>query len=161
MIVNGNLTLDGTFNATALSGFDQGTFVLIDYNGTLTDDGLDLGSLPGGFSYQLVNDAADTQIDLVVSAVGVPEPATWLLLGTGSILGGGTGYTCWRRQRRRRITRPASPPPPPSTPHPLPPPANPAAPAPDGIGHTGPPHSREFLLPLLLSEEGPGEFSED
>jgi fibronectin-binding autotransporter adhesin len=102
IIVNNNLTLDGTLNVAALSGFGPGTFTLIDYNGTLTDNGLDLGTLPGGFSYQIVNNIANTQINLQVSAVGVPEPATWIIIGSSALMAGCGGWTAWERMRRHR-----------------------------------------------------------
>ncbi len=105
IIVNGNLTLDGTLNVAPLAGFGQGTFVLLDYSGTLTDNGLDLGSLPGGFDYQIVNDAGNTQVLLQVAAVGVPEPATWMMLGSGSVMAGCGTYAWWSRRRRRQSRR--------------------------------------------------------
>ena len=39
-MVNGNLTLDGTLNITAFPGFGVGTYQIIDYTGTLTDNTL-------------------------------------------------------------------------------------------------------------------------
>ena len=41
--VNGALTLEGTLNVNALAGFGAGRYDLIDYTGTLTNDGLALG----------------------------------------------------------------------------------------------------------------------
>jgi T5SS/PEP-CTERM-associated repeat protein/autotransporter-associated beta strand protein len=46
--VHGNLVLDGSLNITDIGGFGAGVYRLIDYTGTLTDNTLDLGTLPGG-----------------------------------------------------------------------------------------------------------------
>lgn len=46
--VNGDLVLDGVLNITDLGGFAPGTYTLLTYTGTLTDNGLALGSVPGG-----------------------------------------------------------------------------------------------------------------
>lgn len=48
-VVHGNLTLDGTLNVstTASGSFGAGVYRLFNYDGTLTDNGLALGTLPG------------------------------------------------------------------------------------------------------------------
>ncbi len=48
--VAGNLTLAGTLNVAAAPGIAPGTYMLATYTGTLTDNGLTLGSLPAGFT---------------------------------------------------------------------------------------------------------------
>ena len=48
-IVNGNLTLDGVLNTTALAGFGPGAYRLFNYGGALTDNTLDIGTVPPGF----------------------------------------------------------------------------------------------------------------
>ncbi|MFO0812080.1 MAG: hypothetical protein U0796_02610 [Gemmatales bacterium] len=101
--VNGNLVLDGILNVTALPGFGEGTFTIIDYSGTLTNNGLDLGSMPQGFEYQIVNDSINTQINLLV-VTAVPEPAEILTAATAVLTGVGT-YVSWRRKRHRRRRR--------------------------------------------------------
>lgn len=50
ILVGGDLTLDGTLDVTALSGFGAGYYRLIDYAGALTDHGLALGTTPSGFT---------------------------------------------------------------------------------------------------------------
>lgn len=47
--VNGDLTLDGILNITALTGFGDGTYRLVDYTGSLTDNGLLFGTVPTPF----------------------------------------------------------------------------------------------------------------
>lgn len=48
--VKGNLTLDGTLDVTETAGgsYGPGIYRIIDYTGTLTDNGLDIGTLPNG-----------------------------------------------------------------------------------------------------------------
>ncbi|MEZ0387910.1 MAG: autotransporter-associated beta strand repeat-containing protein, partial [Verrucomicrobium sp.] len=46
--VTGNLTLDGLLNITDAGGFDLGTYRLINYGGTLTNNGLVVNTLPAG-----------------------------------------------------------------------------------------------------------------
>lgn len=94
--VNGSLTLDGTLNIAALPGFGAGTFTILDYTGALTNNVLDLGSVPDGFDYQLIVDSANTRIDLLVTTA-VPEPAS-IIMGTTFVLGSGA-YT-WRRYKK-------------------------------------------------------------
>lgn len=77
--VSGDLTLDGTLNLTALPGFGAGTYRLFDYGGTLTDNGLDFGTLPAGYA---VGDltlltATPNQVDLLVGPAVVPAGTFW------------------------------------------------------------------------------------
>ncbi|RCS24199.1 autotransporter outer membrane beta-barrel domain-containing protein [Phyllobacterium salinisoli] len=46
--VAGDLTLDGTLDIHDLGGFSPGLYRLFNYNGALTNNGLDLGTLPDG-----------------------------------------------------------------------------------------------------------------
>jgi len=50
LVVNGDLTLDGTLEVSETAGgaFGLGTYRLIDYTGALTDNGLIVGATPGG-----------------------------------------------------------------------------------------------------------------
>ncbi|WP_177431642.1 autotransporter-associated beta strand repeat-containing protein, partial [Pseudomonas huaxiensis] len=68
--VNGNLVLDGKLNVTDVGGFGLGVYRLIDYTGTLTDNGLALGTLPGGLvAGDLdVQTSVGSQVNLVVGA---------------------------------------------------------------------------------------------
>lgn len=89
--VGGNFTLDGVLNVTSLTGFGEGTYTLFDYSGTLTNNGMTLNNLPGGFNYALDFSTAN-QVNLIVT---VPEPATMVLL-----LMGGCLMLCCHRERR-------------------------------------------------------------
>lgn len=63
--VTGNLTLDGTINVTAAAGLASGTYTLITYTGTLTNNTLNVGSLPAGYT-ATVNTATAGQVKLVM-----------------------------------------------------------------------------------------------
>jgi len=45
-VVSSNLTLGGTLNINDAGGFDTGTYTLVTYGGTLTDNGLTVGTTP-------------------------------------------------------------------------------------------------------------------
>jgi autotransporter-associated beta strand protein len=47
--VNGDLVLDGTLDVEDVGGFDPGIYRLFDYGGTLTDNGLEIGAVPGDY----------------------------------------------------------------------------------------------------------------
>jgi hypothetical protein len=88
----GGLVLDGTVNVNDLGGFTTGTYLLMTYAGTLTDNGLNVGVLPAGFSATVDNSTAG-QVNLDITAV--PEPST-VLLSTGGVIG------LWLMRGRRR-----------------------------------------------------------
>lgn len=46
--VNGNLTLDGTLNLSDLGGFTYGVYTGMVYSGTFINNGLNIGTVPGG-----------------------------------------------------------------------------------------------------------------
>jgi len=93
--VTGNLTLGGTLNLTALSGFGAGTYELFSYTGTLTNNGVSLGTLPSGYTYSLSTSTAG-QVDLLVAAVPEPGQNALLLLG-----GAGLGLLALRARKGR------------------------------------------------------------
>lgn len=76
--VNGSLTLGGTLNIINIGGFGAGLYRLIDYTGTLTDNGAVLGALPEGFSLDDVTlqTATARQVNLMVAA---PAPSAFFL----------------------------------------------------------------------------------
>ncbi|MBV9874013.1 MAG: autotransporter domain-containing protein [Verrucomicrobia bacterium] len=73
--VNGNLTLAGTLNITNVGGFGEGVYRLFDYTGSLTNDGLNFGTLPTGFTASdlLLQTSQAGQINLLVSASGFTD----------------------------------------------------------------------------------------
>jgi len=91
-IVNGNLTLDGTLNITALPGFGAGVYRIFNYTGALTDNGLALGTVPLGFS-ETVDTSVANQVNLDV-IIGGPLPiAYWNDSHTtpNGVVNGGSG----------------------------------------------------------------------
>lgn len=70
--VAGDLTLDGILNVTNAGGFGNGVYRLINYGGTLTNNGLSLGTLPSGIqgSDALVQTSVDSEINLVINRGG-------------------------------------------------------------------------------------------
>jgi autotransporter-associated beta strand protein len=68
--VMGNLTLAGTLNVTDAGGFGAGVYRVFNYSGSLTNNTLNLGSLPSGFGLS-VDTAHANQVNLVVSG-GLP-----------------------------------------------------------------------------------------
>lgn len=51
--VNGDLTLDGVLNITTLNGFTAGSYTLFTYTGSITDNGLTVGTAPHNYSYSI------------------------------------------------------------------------------------------------------------
>ncbi|AEV37819.1 protein containing Outer membrane autotransporter barrel domain [Pseudovibrio sp. FO-BEG1] len=64
--VGDDLTLDGSLNVTDAGGFDAGVYNLITYGGSLTDNGLVVGTAPTGFLYN-VQTATAGQVNLLVN----------------------------------------------------------------------------------------------
>ncbi|WP_343521387.1 autotransporter outer membrane beta-barrel domain-containing protein, partial [Sphingomonas sp.] len=64
--VGGNLTLDGTLNVAVTPGgaFDIGLYRILNYGGTLTDNGLAIGTIPPGADV-FVQTAVANQVNLV------------------------------------------------------------------------------------------------
>jgi outer membrane autotransporter protein len=71
VIVMGNLTLAGTLNVTDVGGFEAGVYRVFNYSGSLTNNTLNLGSLPSGFGFS-VDTAHANQVNLIVSG-GLPD----------------------------------------------------------------------------------------
>lgn len=65
-VVGGNLSLDGTLNVTQPAGgnFGPGVYRLINYGGTLNNQGLDLGAMPAGGPF-FVQTSVANQVNLV------------------------------------------------------------------------------------------------
>ena len=65
IVVNGNLTLDGTLDVYEAAGgnYGPGIYRIIDYTGILTDNGLSIGNLPNGSG--LIQTSVQGQINLI------------------------------------------------------------------------------------------------
>ena len=102
LTVNGDLTLDGTLNVTQSAGgtFGPGLYRLIDYTGSLVDNGLNLGVLPGAFS-SVVQTSIAGQINLVTDVAPPAAPPTYSFwdgdtgVANDGQITGGSGV--WRR----------------------------------------------------------------
>ena len=71
--ITGNLSLDGTLNVTALSGFGIGTYRLFSYTGMLTGAGLIQGAMPTGLGFAYTIDTSTTgQVNLDVVTPYIP-----------------------------------------------------------------------------------------
>ena len=99
--VNGNLVLDGTLNASNAGQFGVGVYRLIDYTGTLADNGLAIGTLPAGFAAGQgeVQTSVAGQVNLVVGAM-LPDIQFWdgpNVVANGRVDGGSGSWTNARR----------------------------------------------------------------
>ncbi|MBN8941336.1 MAG: autotransporter domain-containing protein [Rhizobiales bacterium] len=86
-MVNGNLKLDGTLNVTDIGGFGAGVYRIFDYGGTLTNNVLDIGSMPAGTS-GTIQTAVANQVNLLVDGGSGPVPATQFWNGTTTVADG-------------------------------------------------------------------------
>ena len=92
--VTGNLVLAGTLNATDSGGFTYGSYRIFNYGGTLTNNGLAVGTLPAGYT-GVVQTVIANQINLVVASPTTPVQF-WdgaLTTGNGTIAGGSGTWT--------------------------------------------------------------------
>jgi autotransporter-associated beta strand protein len=91
--VTGNLTLDGTLNVSALTGFTAGTYTLLTYTGSLTNQTLNVGSVPPGYS-AAVNTSTSGQVRLVVTATNqAPQITTSPSAGANPVTTASTGVS--------------------------------------------------------------------
>ncbi|MCF7760368.1 MAG: autotransporter domain-containing protein [Cephaloticoccus sp.] len=92
-LVNGNLTLDGLLNINNTAGFGNGTYRLIDYTGSLTDNGLSIGSVLGSTTDFTVMTGTANQIGLLVNSTSLFRDSgggTWTTVpGSGWTNSGG------------------------------------------------------------------------
>ncbi|MEL7188506.1 MAG: autotransporter domain-containing protein [Pseudomonadota bacterium] len=95
LAIAGDLTLDGTLNVTDVGDFGLGVYSLITYGGTLTDNGLEIGTLPNGFilTQGEVQTSVAGQVNLVISANAADAESVLFFdggdtTGNGAIEGG-------------------------------------------------------------------------
>ena len=86
LAINGNLVLDGTINVTAADADPfatwQGYWTIITYSGTLTDNGLELGTMPT-LPAEWWGWAVDTTTQPGEVRLVIPEPSAALLAALG------------------------------------------------------------------------------
>jgi fibronectin-binding autotransporter adhesin len=73
--VTGNLTIDGMLHVSAFAGFGAGSYTLLNYTGSLTDNVLEIGTLPSGYN-ATISTATAGQVSLVVTQAVVPASVT-------------------------------------------------------------------------------------
>ncbi|MEP9359555.1 autotransporter-associated beta strand repeat-containing protein [Sphingomonas sp. KR3-1] len=97
IIVTGDLTLGGTLAVNDVGGFGMGVYRLIDYTGSLTNNGLTVGTMPAGTDTSLVTiqTSIGQQVNLVYGDAGTLVPAVQFWDGSGSsgdgVISGGSG----------------------------------------------------------------------
>lgn len=74
--VTGNLVLDGRLDVSDLGGFGSGVYRIFDYGGSLTDNGLDVGALPGAETGQ-IQTAVAGQVNLAATLPAAGPLAFW------------------------------------------------------------------------------------
>lgn len=91
LVVNGNLILDGILSVTEGVNFGAGTYRLINYTGTLTNNGLDISQLNPAYGFAL-DVAMANQVNLIVSSLAAPRQNYWdgPFTMANSIVNGGT-----------------------------------------------------------------------
>jgi autotransporter-associated beta strand protein len=98
LVVGGNLTLDGTLNTIAFGpGYGPGYYRLINYGGTLTDNGLSIGSIAGGLNATVLTNITG-QVNLLLGATGIQTVQYWDgtdMTGASAAVGGNGGSGTW------------------------------------------------------------------
>ncbi|MFP4015209.1 MAG: autotransporter-associated beta strand repeat-containing protein, partial [Chitinispirillaceae bacterium] len=64
--VENDLVLDGVLNITDLDGFREGSYTILTYSGSLTDNTLEIGTAPLGYNYEII--ASDGEVKLNIAS---------------------------------------------------------------------------------------------
>lgn len=99
--VTGNLTLDGSLDIIALPGFGEGIYRLINYGGTLTDNGLAVRNAPD-FDYAVQTGVAG-QVNLIASSSAVQFWDGADAAADGVVDGGTGNWTATRTNWTNRL----------------------------------------------------------
>jgi fibronectin-binding autotransporter adhesin len=76
LAITGNLTLDGTLNVTESSGLSAGAYTIATYTGTLTNNTLNVGTLPAGFSGSISAGSGNVILTLTSTRPSIATAAT-------------------------------------------------------------------------------------
>jgi fibronectin-binding autotransporter adhesin len=87
--VTGDLTLGGTLNVAAASGFGPGAYTLFTYGGALSVGTLSLGILPAGYNYT-INTSVQGQVNLIVTPLAFGNIQ---MVSGGLVISGSGGMT--------------------------------------------------------------------
>jgi len=85
--VTGDLTLGGTLNLNAATGFGPGTYTLFTYGGTLSIGTLTFGMMPVGYGYN-IDTSVQGQVNLIVAR---PKFGNILATPNGLVMSGSGG----------------------------------------------------------------------
>jgi len=82
--ITGNLTLAGVLNVHNLGGFGAGDYTLMTYSGSLINNGVAFGSMPGGFTYSIIAGGGTVVLQVVASGPPPGSYAAWAQAYFGS-----------------------------------------------------------------------------
>jgi autotransporter-associated beta strand protein/T5SS/PEP-CTERM-associated repeat protein len=95
IFVTGDLTLDGTLNVEALPDFGNGLYTLIDYGNLVANNGLEVGTIPVGYTYDINAGAVGNAgvVTLTVSGGAAGDSQYWDGSGPfgNGVVNGGAG----------------------------------------------------------------------
>ena len=94
--VGGNLTLDGRLTVSDAGGFGNGTYRIANYGGTLTNNGLVIGTVPAGFNpgdWSIL--AGSGVVDLLVAAGAGEQYWDGANMAPGGVTDGRGGNGTW------------------------------------------------------------------
>ncbi len=95
VVVGGDLTLDGTLNTIAWGpGYGPGYYRLFNYGGTLTDNGLSIGSIAGGYTPTILTNISG-QINLLLGDASGQVVQYWDGVDTSGATAGSGGSGIW------------------------------------------------------------------
>ncbi|MCL2639700.1 MAG: autotransporter-associated beta strand repeat-containing protein, partial [Phycisphaerales bacterium] len=90
-VVKGNLAIAGTLNVTSVNGtLDPGIYRIFNYDGTLTNNGLTLGSLPASIGTYYIQTQISGQVNLL-NTTNLFLQNFWNATGDGFNIVGGSG----------------------------------------------------------------------
>ena len=91
--VTANLTLAGTLNVTDAGGFGAGVYRLFNYGGILSNNGMTIGTVPGGVipGALTIQTSVANQINLVVSGASLLQFWDGANVASNGAVDGGTG----------------------------------------------------------------------
>ncbi|WP_210215469.1 beta strand repeat-containing protein, partial [Pseudoxanthobacter soli] len=95
--VVGNLSLNGTLNVTDSGGMVAGSYLLINYAGTLSGSGLTIGAAPSDFEYSIDTVSTSNAVYLVITDAGLYWNGT-TTSGSGPVAGGDGTWTASQSQ---------------------------------------------------------------
>ena len=106
LLISGDLTLDGTLNITAGTGFSEGEYRLLSWTGTLTDNTLEIGTVPDGYNGELQFTGSTLSIVFSKGLIQKEPADTTVIVGQQadfSVTATGTVTYKWERLRESSV----------------------------------------------------------